>query len=560
MGIAGVRGARVDSMIRPAVALFMAATMMTLACTRTEHVTVDMTTRNQTIEGWGTSMIFWNRSRTPYQELAWRRAYRDLGLNVLRVIINKEVLVDNGGDMSVPVPLGADIESNIAKMNFDNPKTKVYAEMAVWLRKNALEPGRVKISSSVLSPPHWMKGPTGDRQYHVKDPSVRKSTPWLSGGTSGDSIGGRLLQTPKNLEQFGRYLAAWVKGFEDHYGVPIYVASIQNELSFENPFDSATYATGPDGESKQWWQYATALKAVKDAFTRFQIPTKIIGPHMAHLGKKPSNPWGLWHQMNYIEAVKAHPDSTLIDFLSHYNSNGYLDTSEDAVKMWAAYYHGRSSVPGDWARWTKAPGVAADGKPIWVSEAGGAEAAWLDGMNGSPGGGAITVAQKIHNALVHANASTYLYWQLSDADEGENEHTLLGTGHLKDPSKSKKYSAFKHFSRYIRPGAVRVGATFANGKSSVGGESEYDTYNGLSVSAYLHEEDRTLTLVLLNMQSSDKQVSIQLPATLSMSVLESYLTSNHLGFARQEDLPVSNGRVSLTVPSHAVLTFYGKME
>jgi O-glycosyl hydrolase len=389
---------------------------------------------------------------------------------------------------------------------------------------------------------------------------VKRPTPWLSGGKSGDSIGGRLLQTPENLEQFGRYLAAWVKGFEAHYGVPIDVASIQNELSFENPFDSATYATGADGKKEQWWQYAAALKAVKDEFTLLQIPTKLIGPHMAHLGKKPSDPWGLWHQMNYIEAVKAHRDPELIDFLSHYNSNGYLGTSEDAVKMWAAYYRGKAAVPGNWARWTKAPGVARDGKPIWVSEAGGAQAAWLDGTRGSPGEGAITVAQKMHNALVHANASTYLYWQMSDANDGETEHTLLGKEHVGNPTDSKKYSAFKHFSRYVRPGAVRVGANFANGKSSVGGKSQYDTYNSLNVSAYLHEADRNITVVLVNMQARDKTVSIQLPKNLPVKNLLVHLTSSGVSFARQKDLPVSSGKASLTAPAHSVLTLHGKIE
>ncbi len=497
-------------MIRPAVVVSIAIALMIPACSRGEHapggaagdVTVDVTTRHQTIEGWGASMIFWSLASTPYQDQAWREAYRDLGLNILRLNINKEVLVDASGDMAVPVSLGANLKSNIAKMDFANPKTKVYAEMAVWLRKNALEPDRVRITGSVWSPPHWMKGPTGTLQYHVADPSVKKPTPWLSEGTSGDSIGGRLLQTPENREQFGRYLAAWFKGFEQHYGVPIYAASIQNELSFENPFDSATYATGPDGKSEQWWQYAEALAAVKNELTRQRVSTKIMGPHMAQVGETPSDPWGLWHQMNYIKAVKAHRDSGLPGFLSMYNSNGYLDTSEDAVKMWAGYFRGKSAVRANWARWIKAPGVEADGKPIWVSEAGGIEGPWLAGKDGSPGKGTITVAQKMHNALVHANASAYVYWLMSDAKDEETEHTLLGKKHLGNPTESKKYSAFKHFSRYIRPGAVRVGASFANGKSSTGGKSEYDTHNSLNVSAYLHEADRTITVVLVNMQAT----------------------------------------------------------
>lgn len=545
-------------MIRSAAVLF---TLMMLACTRCERsreIEVDPTTRYQTIEGWGTSMIFWDLARTPYQDPAWRRAYRDLGLNILRVNINKEVLVDASGDMSVPVRLGPDLEANIAKMDFANRKTEVYGQMAVWLRQHALEPDRVKITGSIWSPPHWMKGPTGKEQYHVLDPSTKKPTPWLSGGETGDSIGGRLLQTDDNRQQFGRYVAAWLKGFEAQYGVPLYAASIQNELSFENPFDSATYFLGPDGEKEQWWQYAKALEAVRAELVRHRIQTKIMGPHMSQVGETPSNPWGLWHQMSYIEAVKAHPDRLLIDFLFAYNSNGYMGTSEDAVKMWAGYYQGKQAVPGGWASWVKAPGVARDSKPIWISEAGGAQAGWLNGKEGSPGDGAITVALKMHNALVHANASAYVYWQLSDTDDEESEHTLLGKNHVTHPTESKKYAAFKQFSRYIRPGAVRIAARFSNGQSSVGAKSGYDTYGSLNVSAYLHEADRTLTIVLVNMRASDEKARIAVPGSLHVRSLQAHLTTRSASFAKQKDLSVSGDWVELTVPAHSVLTLHGE--
>ena len=128
------------------IALFVGTGCRTSAPTVAEEVTIDVATREQTIEGWGTSMVFWNLAQTPYEDLAWRRAYRDLGLNILRINMNKEVLVDASGDLAVPVPLGPDVESNVAKMDFANSRTKVYGDMAVWLRQNALEPDRVKIS------------------------------------------------------------------------------------------------------------------------------------------------------------------------------------------------------------------------------------------------------------------------------------------------------------------------------------------------------------------------------------------------------------------------------
>ena len=76
-------------------------TLLALACSRfevREQVTVSLSEQHQTIEGWGTSMIFWNLSQTPYQNPTWRGAYRELGLNILRININKEVLVDASGE------------------------------------------------------------------------------------------------------------------------------------------------------------------------------------------------------------------------------------------------------------------------------------------------------------------------------------------------------------------------------------------------------------------------------------------------------------------------------
>ena len=51
--------------------------------------------------------------------------------------------------------------------------------------------------------------------------------------------------------------------------------------------------------------------------------------------------------------------------------------------MWVAYYRGKEVVPADWAAGTRAPGVETDGKPIWLSEAGGAKGPWLTGAGGS---------------------------------------------------------------------------------------------------------------------------------------------------------------------------------
>jgi O-glycosyl hydrolase len=564
-------------------------------------VTLDANARHQQIEGWGTFM----QGSNP-QTLA---AYRDLGLNIMRMSMPKEVLVDPSGDHRVRVPLGTNLNDNVAKMRFNTSATSGFGSTAQWLKQNTLEPDRFKLIADAWSPPHWMKGPTGDSSPWVGNPvnalvqdytnnnllttitnSPSFPTPWLSNqyngwkdymnipanpvntpgnphfiGYAGDSIGGRLrVEDATNLAEYGRYMAAWVTGFERQYGVEIDNISLQNESTFENPFDSMTFRKNAAGQD-DFTQYATALKSVKDAFAAQGVDTKIRGPHMANLLATPDNPWGLWSQGQMILGVKNHADPTLIDALSAYTSNYYMGVDENAVRMTAAYWHGTDEVPlpagQAWANWTGwRDGVANDGKSNWYVETGDGNGAWRNGANGTPGNGAITVALKMYNAIVHSDASAYLYWQFTDGDAQPSTYNLLGESQVSDPSQSKKYNAFKHFSRFVRPGATRITATFdgTGGRASTGGASEYDTLHSLNVTAFVHDADRTATIVLLNLKASDELVNIAVPLGLDIDSFERYLTSDTADFAQLADLPVAgDGRISLLVPRYSLVTLFG---
>jgi len=64
---------------------------------------------------------------------------------------------------------------------------------------------------------------------------------------------------------------------------------------------------------------------------------------------------------------------------------------------------------------------------------------------------------------------------------------------------SSKFAAMRHFFRFIRPGAMRVGAQVSGSTS-------------LLASAYVHDGDGTLTVVLVNAGASAATVAVQLPA------------------------------------------------
>ncbi len=475
----------------------LAATILMLAAgadaARAATVTIDEMTRYQTMDGWGASLVFWGDMagpQSPYHQPGFINAYaRELGCNILRIQCNPHALTGPSGRLDDPVELGPDLDANIAKFNFEHERVKIFGQVAQYLQKNALEPDRVKYMADFWTPPHWMKAPTGATASFAGRPA--RPTPFVTFQGS-DTVGGHLKQTPENLQQFARYIAAWTQGFQRHYGITFDNISIQNELSFENPFDSCTYLSrqGADGkpEGGQYWQYAAALKAVKDEFQRLGITTRVRGPHMANIGESPSNPWALNDQCNFVKAVRDNADPELFDFLSIYTSN-YLDPQWSAV-MLHAFREGKGSMPQlDWADWLYCPGFGYD-KPYWVAEMGGGRPQWLAGQNGTPGNGAMRVAQNIHNAVVWGNVSAYVYWQaLGGGRPTPGGSDLLGSTF--DVSQ-KPSAAYRHFSRYVRPGAVRVKTT----PTAIGTDDELMTSDALDVSAFVHAADRTVTVVL----------------------------------------------------------------
>jgi len=533
-----------------------------------QTVTINPGVRHQSVAGWGTFL--------GATDTATRTAYRDLGMNIMRMSIEKNTLTASSSDWRIRVPLGTDLNANVAKFNMNVSPVSNFGSTAQWMNQNTLEPSRFKLIADAWSPPHWMKGPTGSTQQWVGNPSSNspaRQTPWLSneynnwynapgGGHflnhTGDSIGGRLrTEDATNLAEYGRYFAGYVKAFENRYGVKIDNISLQNESGFENPFDSMTFLSTATG-GYDAGQYAAALKSVRTAFTQQGITTKVRGPHYANLQANPSSPWGLLHQMNMINGVKNDSDPTLKDFMWAYTSNYYNDTSEGSVKNTAAYWRGTANVPGPWANWAATGSIGGDGKENWFVETGDGPATWLNGPNNTPGNGAISVALKMHNALVHANASAYLYWSFVDGVGSPTEHGLLGSGQQSNPMSSKKYAAFKQFSRFIRPGARRINATFGNGLTSVGGASEYDTLSSVNVSAYYHDEDRMLTLVLLNLESTSQSVTLNIPADLGVAQMDVYRTSGTENFVTLADVFPLAGAPTITLPAYSVVTLTGR--
>ena len=438
--------------------------------TQPVSITVNTATHFQTMEGFGTALY----SESPVWDSRYLQEYtKDLGASILRIPLNPDILPNQ-------VTLGPDLQSNVNLFNFmgNYPQTN-WGQFAAQAVANKQD--QMKLIASIWSPPPWMK-------------------------TTNNQNGGYLIQTPDNLTQFARYVAAYVKGFQQSYGVPLYGVSIQNELRFWEPYPSTVYSPS---------DYVNALKAVGAEFARDGITTKLIGPE--DVGVDGGDITAA--QMSYINAIKADPvaASYLSTYIIHgYSGNGVSPGSSEA--NWADY-------------WSK---IAADGKESWMTETSGEQTPWVSFDSTGHPNGALSVALNMHMTLAYGNVNAYVYWQMNDG-KNETQNTLEGGF----DTTSLKYNAAKHFMKFIRPGAVRVAAS-------------PDNVTGISVDAFV-EPDNSLTIELINASIYATQTTISIPGTGYTSFTE-YLTTGTQPWSVIPGNLVTNGTLTLSIPANSVIT------
>ena len=181
-------------------------------------------------------------------------------------------------------------------------------------------------------------------------------------------------------------------------------------------------------------------------------------------------------------------------------------------------------------------------KPVWETEwapfgFGPWDPAWDDG---SPSSG-FTWAQDIDTGLTAANLGAFLYlW-------GANTSTTTVTGPntgLVDVqgntvATSGRLWAFASYSRFIRPGAVRIGATTSAA--------------GLEVTAF-RNSDGSIAVVVLNTARSRQVATISLGG-LSGAQVTPYLTDTSHQLSAQSPITVRNSAFTATLPPRSLVTY-----
>lgn len=346
---------------------------------------------------------------------------------------------------------------------------------------------------TVWSPPAWMK-------------VNRRIVDDESGAIDADSYANRKDKRQvfdnrldmDRLPHFANWLVEMARLFEAE-GVPLDAISIANEPAFTQWFESCVW-TAED--------YARATQAVGEALEAAAFEDILLfGPEtMTGFNWPAANPLYIDRLME-DEAVARHLDV----FATHGYSDGF-NADNTARSSW------------EFARL-----IRPHGRPYWVTEGGTGGHEWPQPLNG--------MAMSIHNALVHGNASAVVPWQVSEGEPSDG--ALMVMDEL-----TKKSHVARHWFAAVRPGAVRVEAT----------PSEAD---GLHASAFAHDEEGTLTLVVFNTAETDRDVRLSVPEAIDSFDFVRW-TSEQSDFRELDAVDLTAGSVELTLPAQSVVTLQSR--
>jgi O-glycosyl hydrolase len=340
------------------------------------------------------------------------------------------------------------------------------------------------------------------QEYGVRDvfadawtaPAYMKTNDSTSGGGTLCGVPGATCASGDWQQAYANFLVQYARDYA-RAGVPLSYIGFENE---------ANLAPGYDGMVMSPAQTADFAPVIGAALARSGLRTK--------LECCATEGWDYAQQ--YAAAIEADPAAE--QYVSVFTSHGYTEWPTFPVAGWT--------------------------KPVWETEWSTFESfdpAWDDGTDAS----GLFWAQHIITGLTSANLNAFLYWWGSSEPtfNGDNESLIQINGTTVIPS--GRLWAFANFSRFVRPGAVRIGATTAD--------------TGLQLTAF-RNRDGSVAIVVLNTDTTPDTVSFGLQ-NLGLqggpAIVRPYLTDSTSDTAAQAPMFTRSGDFTTTLPARSLVTF-----
>lgn len=336
------------------------------------------------------------------------------------------------------------------------------------------------------------------RRYGVTDvfadawsaPAFMKTNDSVANGGTLCGVPGATCASGDWRQAYANYLTQYAKDYAAA-GVPLRFVGPENEANIAPDYDSMVMS--PD-------QTADFLDYLGPTMAKSGLPTKV--ECCAAEG------WNYAQQ--YAAAIEADPMA--YRYTSTFTSHGYTQAPTSPVAGWT--------------------------KPVWQTEWAEFGASWDPAWDDGTGSSGFTWAQNIYTALTAANVSAFLFWEGIDPNNGNGGLVFLDNG---TPLASGRLWAFANFSRFVRPGAIRIGTSTANGDLDV---TAFRNTNG------------SVAIVVLNTATTAQTASFGLRGISATGVATPYLTDATHDTARQLPIRVHNGLFTATVPARGLVTYY----
>ena len=333
------------------------------------------------------------------------------------------------------------------------------------------------------------------------------ATPWnppvsMRSNGGGGTTSGKFVLNNGAEASYAKHLNDYVKYVEGQ-GVNLYSVSVQNEPDYS---DTWTYWS-PDRATSFIANYGKAVKAGTNA--------KLMSPESFQYGYEGSG-HGKMYYKKILEnaAAKANCD------------------------LFGTHFYGTQRDSMNYAT------VKNSDKEIWMTEVYVPNSS-ANSANNFPE--ALCVAENIHNGLVVGNMSAYVWWYI------RRSYSLIGQD---DGAVTKRGAMMAQYSKWVRPGAVRIAATeFPEGKNYTAMDSKNGNWSSLQTMVSAYKQDDKITVVAINPTPNAKTQDFSISSGEKIFDIEAYHTTSNENFRATSAPSYSDTGFSATLPAQSVTTF-----
>lgn len=366
-------------------------------------------------------------------------------------------------------------------------------ESQIWLMKEAKRRGLATFISTAFSPPAWMK--LNNSAVDDDDPPKPERN--------------RLRRDRR--KDYAEYLARYVLEYRNRFDIELFAISPANEPDVSAAYQSCTWSAADLRDFIKLF--------LKPALDQQRVSIRLIAPESL-----------AWSELAHAAPIEVDPETNpLVQIIGLHNYNIDPATNEPSVTAEAV------------AR------TRALNKRLWMTEVSTVE------TDDPSMRDALIWAKIIHKHMVLTDTNAWLWWWGVVA-EATGSHYGTGQGLIYFRHEDGTYSVRKrfwclaHYSRFIRPGAVRVGATASPS-------------DGVYVSAYRSQDESTPTLVIvaINTTASEQPFVVTL-SNVAADALLPYVTSDSQDMTQAASISVTSGELALTLAPRSVTTLVGDIK